>query len=659
MEEVRFLKAEDLFELKSVTDPQVSPEGERCVFVQTEMNEEKNEYFSHLHYLELNENKQAHQWTFGDTRNHSPRWSPDGTKIAFVSNREEKEQIYVLDTSGGEARRITSCPNGAKRPIWSPDSKSIAFSVSLKPSESIIADDKEEKEPEPIVVDKMKYKSDNRGFWDGRYEQVAIFELETSKVRIVTSGETDYRLESWSPDGKWLVISGNPVEEQDFSFISDILLLNIETREVHNITNQEGYFNEAIFSPDGKYLGFVGHKREYQNATLSKLWVYHLETKALTCMTDELDMMVGDAVVGDFQQGAHVPGILWGADSESYYFLASENGNTVLYYGTVHGEIYPALLDQQHIYGMSLHPLSQQIVVAISRPTLPGELFLLEVTTGKLVQLTRTNESLLKQVPLSKPEMIQFPSSDGLSVNGWLMKPAGFQEDEKYPLILEIHGGPHAMYANTYLHEFQTLAAKGYVVLYVNPRGSHGYGQEFVNMVRGDYGQGDYEDIMAAVNFAVTTFDFIDDEKLGVTGGSYGGFMTNWIVGHTDRFKAAVTQRSISNWVSFYGVSDIGYYFTEWQIKADMNDVNTLWKHSPLAYSKNVTTPLLILHSEKDYRCPIEQAEQLYITLKRQGKETRMIRFPDSNHELSRSGKPKFRIQRLEHIMAWFEEYLK
>lgn len=238
------------------------------------------------------------------------------------------------------------------------------------------------------------------------------------------------------------------------------------------------------------------------------------------------------------------------------------------------------------------------------------------------------------------------------------MKPSQFKDGEKYPLIVEIHGGPHTMYANTFFHEMQLLAAQGYGVLYVNPRGSHGYSQTFVDAVRGDYGGGDYEDIMAGLDEVLREHFWIDAERLGVTGGSYGGFMTNWIVGHTNRFKAAVTQRSISNWISFFGVSDIGYYFTPWQIGADMTDPEKLWHHSPLKYAKNIETPLLILHSELDFRCPIEQAEQLFITLKSMGKETSFVRFPDNNHNLSRTGTPSLRIERLTQIITWFKNYL-
>ncbi|RSD29308.1 S9 family peptidase [Mesobacillus subterraneus] len=661
MAEKRFLKAEDLFELKSVTDPQFSPDGKKCVFVQTEMLEKKNDYASNLYILDIENGGEPVQWTFGEHRAHSPRWSPDGTKLAFVSNRSGKSQIYVLNANGGEAKQVTSFKNGASGPVWSPDGGRIACSVSLKPDEDLLEKEEEKKDDkklEPFAAEEMKYKSDAAGFWDGKYKQTAVVNLADGGSELIAKGEMDFHLQCWSPDGKSIVVSADDTTERDFSFKSDLWLLEVETGKKTKITNGKGYFGNASCSPDGRYLGYTGHEREYENATLTQLWVQELETGNVQCITENMDILVGDAVAADFQQGAYSPGLIWGEDSESFYFLASDEGNTVLYFGNLGGEIYPALLDQQHVYGYTLDPKNQRIIAAISNPVFPGELFQLEVPTGEMKQLTSVNEKFLEGVTLSKPEPILFAATDGTPLHGWIMKPAGYEAGKKYPLILEIHGGPHAMYANSYFNEFQILAAEGYGVLYINPRGSHGYGQQFVNAVRGDYGGGDYQDVMDAVDYALEHYDFIDSERLGVTGGSYGGFMTNWIVGHTDRFKAAVTQRSISNWISFYGVSDIGYYFTEWQIQADLNDLETLWKHSPLAYANQINTPLLILHSEKDYRCPIEQAEQLFIALKRQGKETKFIRFPESNHELSRSGKPNLRLSRLQSIVDWFNKYL-
>lgn len=659
--EKRLIKPEDLFELKSVTDPQYSPDGKKCVFVLTEMLEEKNDYASNLYIIDTENSGEPKQWTYGENRNQSPRWSPDGTELAFVSNRNGKNQIFVLDAAGGEAKQVTDFKNGASDPVWSPDGKKIACSVSLKPDEDLFEkaeEKKDDKKLEPFVAVEMKYKSDAAGFWDGKYKQIVIVRVIDGVAELVAKGEMDYHLQCWAPDGKSLVLSADESPERDFSFKSDLWMLDIQSGDKTKITNGKGYFGDAVFSPDGKHIGYTGHEREFENATLSQLYILSLETGHVQCLTENMDILVGDAVAADFQQGAHSPGLIWGEDSESLYFLATDQGSTVLYFATLNGEVYPALLNQQHVYGYTLDRKNQRMVAAISNPVLPGELFQLEVTTGEIKQLTSVNEKFLASITLAQPEQISFEASDGTPLHGWIMKPAGYEVGKKYPLILEVHGGPHAMYANSYFNEFQVLAAAGYGVLYINPRGSHGYGQQFVNAVRGDYGGGDYQDVMDAVDYALQNYDFIDKNRLGVTGGSYGGFMTNWIVGHTDKFKAAVTQRSISNWISFYGVSDIGYYFTEWQIKADLSDLETLWKHSPLAYVDQITTPLLILHSEKDYRCPIEQAEQLFIALKRQGKETKFIRFPESNHELSRSGKPNLRLSRLATIVDWFDRHL-
>ncbi|MBM7586464.1 dipeptidyl aminopeptidase/acylaminoacyl peptidase [Bacillus pakistanensis] len=650
------ITAEDLLKLKSVADPRLAPNGKEAVYVQTNIDEEKNDYFSHLYHLNI-ETGSISQWTFGEYRNKSPRWSPNGKQVAFVSNRLDKNQIFILSKDGGEARQITDCENGATNPVWSPCGTKIAFSSSIDLNEKEKPDETKEV-LKPLEVVRMKYKSDDHGFLDGKKNHIFVVDIETGEHSRLTDEQRNYQLQGWSPDGKFITYTGDEQEDNDFSFKSDVFLLHSITGEKKRITNGGGWFGQVTWSPNSQYITYIGHEREFENATLSKLWLYNVEEETIMCMTNELDMPVGDYMVIDFQQGVGNPGVIWSQDNQSFYFLATDHGNTVLYYGNLDGEMYPALLDDQYVYGYDLDSNSQKILLAISRPTEPGDLYYLDVPTGDLQRLTDVNNEILQEKQLSQPEAFEFEGAEGLLVHGWLMRPTAFEEGRKYGLIVDIHGGPHAMYGNTYFHEFQMLASSGYAVLYINPRGSHGYGQQFVNAVRGDYGGNDYRDIMDAVDYVLKKYDFIDEEKLGVTGGSYGGFMTNWIVGHTDRFKAAVTQRSICNWVSFYGVSDIGYYFSEWQIQSDLGDVEKLWKHSPLAYVGKIDTPLLIIHSEKDYRCPIEQAEQLYIALKRKKKETKFIRFPESNHNLSRNGKPNLRVERLNYIKNWFNEYL-
>ncbi|MDG5473436.1 S9 family peptidase [Jeotgalibacillus sp. ET6] len=659
--EKKNVTAEDLYAIHSATDPRWSPDGQEVIFVKTHIDSDEHTYVSHLYHMNVSDGKLS-QWTYGDERVSSPRWSPDGDNVVFVSNRSGKNQLYLLSKSGGEAKQLTKAEHGASHPIWSPCSTKIAFTTSLKKGETIPGDDNREENSKNdlnvFVTSTMKYKADGSGLLEEKEQHIAILDLSVNEVKQITEGDNSYTILDWSPDGEKIAYSTNDeADNKDFSFNSELYLFSLKDLTRDKIKTNEGYIVGASWSPDGEKLAYVATERTYENATHAKLWVFDSANGDSQCITAGIDAPVGDFAVADIQQGAVMQSTVWN-DNESFYFVMSDQGSVSLYYGSIKGEVYPALDGDHHIYGFDVHGSSQQVIAAISTQTNPGDLHVLHIPTGKNTQVTNVNKEYIDNVEIVQPESFFCKGADDWDVHGWLLRPAGFTEGENYPLILEIHGGPHAMYAHSFFHEMQLLAAQGYAVVFVNPRGSHGYGQKFVNAVRGDYGGNDYADLMAAVDYVIEEYDFIDENRLGVTGGSYGGFMTNWIVGHTDRFKAAVTQRCISNWISFYGVSDIGYYFSEWQIQADLNDIDTLWKHSPLAYVNSINTPLLIMHSEKDYRCPIEQAEQLYIALKKQEKTATLIRFPESDHNLSRTGKPKLRIERLNHVTDWFAKYL-
>ncbi|SEB13432.1 Dipeptidyl aminopeptidase/acylaminoacyl peptidase [Thalassobacillus cyri] len=659
-EDKRPVTKDDIFNIQSVTNPKWSPDGKGVVFVKNHIDKEEDKYISNLFYFDKT-TAEVNQWTYGESKNFQPKWSPDGNKVAFLSTREKKSQLHVLPLIGGEAQQITTCPNGVNDFEWSPDGKRIAFQALLNAEEGFDELKKEEKEDDKKdkvrVITKMKYKADGVGFVEDQEQQIGIVDITSREIAQLTDNGHSYALLSWSPDGKTLVFTGDEAENKDFSFSADLFLYDVESRERTTIDTEKGYVSDAKWSPDGSKLAFIFHGLVYKNASHPDIYILDRESGETTNVTDQLDLPVGDFTAGDIQQGAQLPGIVW-LDDESFYFPVSEYGNVVLYQGNTWGKLRRVWNEKHHMYGFDVDVKTKEVAAVVSTTTSPGELYLFDTDQQACRKVTDFNGKWLRNTKLSEPEDFILRSVDSWDVHGWVMKPVDFVEGEKYPLIYQVHGGPHAMYGNTFFHEMQLLAAQGYVVAYVNPRGSHSYHQEFVNAVRGDYGGNDYVDVMNGLDYLLEAYDFIDGERLGLTGGSYGGFMTNWIVGHTDRFKAAVTQRCISNWISFYGVSDIGYYFSEWQIQADLHDFEKLWKHSPLAYVDNMETPLLIIHSENDLRCPIEQSEQLFIALKRQEKDTEFVRIPDADHNLSRTGKPSLRLERLQHLMRWFEEKL-
>ncbi|MGM8216384.1 S9 family peptidase [Bacillaceae bacterium W0354] len=659
------MKAEDLFKIHSVADPRISPNGQEAIFVKTHIDEEKNDYISNLYHYDF-ASEAITQWTFGKHRVSNPRWSPDGNDILFISNREEKNQLFLLSRNGGEAQKLTDEKQGVGNASFSLDGSKIIYQTSITLDELNGKDDEKENDdskdkkdlPKPTVIERMKYKADGAGLLEEKYQQIKMLNIKTEETTVIKSGKQNFFFQGWIDETK-IIYSTDEEQNQDFNFNHNVYIYDLKTKESTEIKTTDGYASSFAVSPDRQKLLYVHMGREFENATHTKIYSYDLATGSHTCLTESLDAPIGDFVVADVQQQAVLQGVVW-TSNEDFYFPVSTYGNVVLYYGNLSGELYPALQEDIHIYGYDIFGKDQTALLTISTPTSPSELYTLDIPNGKLKQVSNFNEALLKEVEIVVPESISYKSKDDWTVHGWFMKPAHFKENQKYPMIVNIHGGPHAFYGNTFFHEMQLLAAKGYAVLYVNPRGSHSYGQEFVDAVRGDYGNGDYQDIMNGVDYVLNQYSWIDDNRLGVTGGSYGGFMTNLIVGHTNRFKAAVTQRSISNWISFRGVSDIGYYFNEWQIKAnDLNEVEKLWKHSPIAYVDQMETPLLIIHNELDFRCPIEQAEQLYIALKYQKKETKFVRFPESDHNLSRTGKPNLRIERLNHIIAWFDQHIE
>ncbi len=642
----------DIYKISSVSSPAIVPGAEAVTYLVTTLDEERNEYRTNLYRHHNGGNMQL---TYQHERISNVRHSPDGTSTLFIGKAEEKQQVFLLRTAGGEREQLTGEEDGVTSAEFSKDGKSVHYHVSVeKDSEDGTEDKKDEKgrKPEPVVIDRMKYKADSIGLVKEKYQAVRTIDITSREVTTLLSGEENFSL--LDAAGDVMIYATDGSGEPDFNFSQKLYMKQGEEQPVE-IEKGEGIVLDAALSPDGSKLLITHMGREFENATHGVIMMYDTASGTLQELTGKLDKPVGDYAAADTQQSVEMVPAKWVSD-ERFVFVVSENGSVNLYGGNTDGEVEPLVTGRHHIYGMDA--AADHAMLTISRHDSPGELYKFDYSTGNLEKLTGFNKEYEQNTELADPEDIRFESSDGTEVHGWLMKPADFDEGRKYPVITNIHGGPHAFYANTFFHEMQVLASQGYGVLFVNPRGSHSYSQKFVDAVRGNYGGIDYEDISAGVDYITGKYSWIDRENLGVTGGSYGGFMTNWIVGHTDRFKAAVTQRSICNWVSFRGVSDIGYYFSDWQIRAEFSDIDAMWHHSPIKYVDDIKTPLLILHSERDFRCPMEQAEQLYIALKYQKKETRFVRFPDADHNLSRTGKPNLRVERLKHLTGWFKEYL-
>ncbi|WNF38397.1 S9 family peptidase [Bacillaceae bacterium IKA-2] len=661
----RPITAEDLCEFKFVGDAQVSPNKDKAAYVLTHVDKEKDGYYSYIYVTDLK--GKGRQFTSHYSKDElvkdtAPKWSPDGSTIAFRSNRTGKNQVWLLHTDGGEAVQLTDIKQGVGDFVWSPNGSQLALTITgeLKLTSDKDEEKKEEKSDVKVIT-RLRYKGDGVGIFNDDRKHVYLFDVETKSYTKITEGEHDFSQPRFTPDGKTLFYIGTKEEDKEWGYLPAIWKYDIASKEESLFYQGNGYVMSPSLSPDGKWLAVAGHNRGERSQGNANVLLFSLETGKLTNLTEAFDYTVGNLVGVDAKYDTAEFQLIWDSNSSNIYFSATVRGDCQLFKVNLEGDVSAPLSPAKAAVSSYDIVSDDQAVLVLATPHSTGDLVTQDLNNLNNVDtLTDWNQDLYNEIHLSALENFDYKSTDGWDIEGWILKPYGYEEGKKYPMILQIHGGPATAFGNGLHHEMQLMASKGYVVLYTNPRGSQGYGHDFVNAVIGDYGGMDYEDIIAGVDYALEKFNYINHDQLFVTGGSYGGYMTNVIVTRTERFKAAVTERSICNWHSFYGTSDIGFFFTEWQHgHADLwDDVEKLINLSPLHYARNVKTPTLILHSEQDLRCPMEQAEQWYIALKRLGVETKLIRFPDENHDLSRSGKPKHRLERLQHLIGWFDDRL-
>jgi dipeptidyl aminopeptidase/acylaminoacyl peptidase len=709
----RFITEKDLFKFTWIADPQVSPDGSTVVFVRVTVNEKENRYETSLFVVPAAggeaprpstgsgrpEPAEGRRLTSG-IRDTAPRWSPDGKHLVFVravdkDGKAQPAQLYLMAMDGGEARAITQMPRGAGSPVWSPDGTQIAFTSATgggntTGAEDVKADGAHKSDVE--VVTRAVYRANgNPGYVDNEHHAhiftVAVRSSNTveSPARIpiatqITDGAFSEGGMQWSPDGATIYFTSTRVPEPYYTEAgNEIYAVAASGGPITPIAKIDGNITSLAASPDGQRLAFVGELRgtPIRSYSQADLWVIdlpgsdpllvargdHAVAATPQNLTLAYDYDIAGGIGGDqvAPRGGGRRPIVWSGDARSVIVISAEKGNSNLKRVWIGTGAVEAVTDGAHdVAGFSATADAGLIAAVLSTQTNIGDIAMVDAARPKRAPslITHVNADLFNGIQQSEPEEIWYKSFDGRNIQGWILKPPDFDPSKKYPLILEIHGGPHSAYGNVYTHEFQWMAAKGYVVLFTNPRGSTSYGQEFGNIIQYRYPGDDYKDLMAGVD-EILKKGYVDPNRLGVTGGSGGGLLTNWTITQTQRFKAAVSQRDIADWYGFWFTADFTLFQPTWFRKAPWEDPQDFAARSPITHVANVTTPLMLINGDADYRTPpSDGGEMMFRALKYRKIPTVMVRFPRETHELSRSGEPWHRVERLQHIVGWMDQWL-
>jgi dipeptidyl aminopeptidase/acylaminoacyl peptidase len=649
------MKPEDVYALASVGDPRLSPDGKRVAYVVSHTDEEGNAYRTAIWVAALDGSEEPRQFTSGARNDGSPRWSPDGRWLAFVSNRDgedekkAKGQLYVLPADGGEPRRLTNGKESVEGIAWSPDSSRIAFARRDRDEAYEEEDDRKRR---PRRFTRVFFKLDGVGWVGDRRSHLFVIGLDGGDERQLTEGDCENSDPAWSPDGKRIVFWSMRGDRWDVEFVEALYELEVDAEgaDPRRLTEPDESASNPSFSPDGSLIAYIRSPEDSTYPHHGQVAVMKADGSDRRVLTESLDRQCAPFPL------AREP--VW--DGDRVAFGVEDGGNVHLYTVAADGSGEPELLVGGE-QSTGLYDLADGVLVyTASTHDRPHELF-----SGNGERITSVCDDFVAGREIADVERFTASSADGTEVDAWLVRPPGFDEGKRYPTLLTIHGGPFSQYGTGFFDEVQVYAGAGYCVLFSNPRGGSGYSEEWGRAIRGTgngdgpgWGSVDYEDVMGVVDTALEQFPFLDADRLGVLGGSYGGFLTSWIVGHTKRFKAALSERSVNHLVSAFGSSDLFWIF-ERQFGGPMwENVDEWLRMSPATYARDIETPLLVVHSENDLRCNIEQGEHLFTLLRLLDKEVEMLRFPAEGHELSRSGSPLHRVQRFEAILEWFGRYL-
>ncbi|WP_244270304.1 alpha/beta hydrolase family protein [Christiangramia echinicola] len=646
----------DVFQLEYANNPQISPDGEYVVYHRSSFDIMEDKSKSSLWILNVENPKTHHKLSNREVNESSPSWSPDGDRIAFVSSTDEGSEIYLYWTDTGALARLTQLENSPSSLEWSPDGNSLAFTMKVNAKAPVIAKMPEKPEnakwaKSPRITDRLKHEADGSGYLKPGFDHIFIVPAEGGTARQITEGDFNHSGKlSWTPDGERIFFSANRNEDWEYDFRnSEVYSVNVKSGSIKQLTERSGPDELAIVSPDGKHVAYLGFEDKVQTYQVSQLNIMDLDGNNKKLVSKELDRSIDN--------------IVWAENSKELFFMYNDLGLTKIATIDLKGNVKNIIanvggttLGRPYASGSYSVSKDGKIAYTVSRPDRPADIGIIEEGDNKAKIVTGLNEDLLSFRNLGKVEEIWYKSSvDQREIQGWIVYPPNFKEGEKYPLIVENHGGPILNYGPHFSAEIQLYAAQGYVVFYPNPRGSTSYGEEFGNLLFNNYPGEDYNDVMDGVD-AVIEKGSINTEELFVTGGSAGGIMTAWIIGKTNRFRASVVTKPVVNWISktlvadnYYGYANSRYQGQPWE------NFEGYWKFSPLSLVGNVETPTMVMVGMDDLRTPPSEAKQLYHALKLRKIETVLVEIPEASHGIA--ARPSNLITKIAHTIAWFEKF--